>query len=396
MLQIALALGAGIATAASPCILPMLPLLLGASAARDRVGQGVARHRPLFIVLGFVLSFASTALLFGASTHVLGLSQDALRTAGIGVLLISGLLLVWPQLLGRVMAPFGGLSDLAHRLGNRAGAGYWGGLLLGMSMGLLWTPCAGPVLASVLALIATEQHTDQATSLLLAYSVGAGLPMLAIAYGGQAVTARARGLARHAGVIRQIFGAMVMATAAAMYWQVDVAAVAWLTRLVSPNNSRTTELAAAAGARVQAPELVGLDHWLNSAPLTMAGLRGKVVLIDFWTFGCVNCVNTLPHVKEWYQRYKDQGLVVIGVHTPEFAFERETKNVQDAVRRHGIRYPVAQDNRYATWTAWRNQYWPAVYLVDRDGRVVFSHTGEGDYARIEEKIREALVAAGPP
>ncbi len=396
MLQIALALGAGIATATSPCILPMLPLLLGASAARDRVGQGAARHRPLFIVLGFVLSFASTALLFGASTQVLGLSQDALRTAGIAVLLTSGLLLVWPQLLERAMAPFGGLSDLAHRLGNRAGAGYWGGLLLGMSMGLLWTPCAGPVLASVLALIATEQHTDQATSLLLAYSVGAGLPMLAIAYGGQAVTARARGLARHAGLIRQFFGAMVMATAAAMYWQVDVTAVAWLTRLVSPNSSQSKELVkAATDARVQAPEFVGLDHWLNSAPLTMAGLRGKVVLIDFWTFGCVNCVNTLPHVKEWYARYKDQGLVVVGVHTPEFAFEREPTNVQNAVLRHGISYPVAQDNRYATWTAWRNQYWPAVYLVDRDGRVVFSHTGEGDYAHIEEKIREALVAASP-
>lgn len=391
MLQIALALGAGIATATSPCILPMLPLLLGASAVRKHEGPGFARHRPLFIVLGFVLSFASTALLFGASTQVLGLSHNALRSAGIAVLLTSGLLLLWPQLLERTMAPFAGLSDTAHSLGNRAGAGYWGGLLLGMSMGLLWMPCAGPVLASVLALIATEQHTDQAASLLLAYSVGAGLPMLAIAYGGQAVTARVRGLARHAGLIRQFFGAMVIATAAAMYWQVDVTAVAWLTRILSFNSSRTTEVVGVgADAQVQAPEFVALDHWLNSAPLTMAGLRGKVVLIDFWTFGCVNCVNTLPHVKEWYRRYKDQGLVVVGVHTPEFAFERESSNVQNAVLRHGISYPVAQDNRYATWTAWRNQYWPAVYLVDRDGHVVFSHTGEGGYARIEEKIRETL------
>ncbi len=397
MLQFALALGAGVATASSPCILPMLPLLLGASATHNAVETNVARHRPLFIVLGFVLSFAATALLFGASTQVLGLSQTTLRTAGIVVLSLSGLLLLWPQLLERVMAPFGGLADIAHRLGNRAGAGYFGGLLLGMSMGLLWTPCAGPVLASVLGLIATEQQTDHAAGLLLAYSIGAGLPMLAIAYGGQAVLARTRGLARHAGRIRQFFGAMVVATAAAMYWQVDVAAVAWLTRTLHDATGGTAMAASATPtpeAR-NAPEFDGLEHWQNAAPLSMAQLRGKVVLVDFWTFGCVNCVNTVPYVKEWYQRYKDQGLVVVGVHTPEFAFEREAGNVQQAVQRLGITYPVAQDNRYATWNAWGNQYWPAIYLVDRSGRIVFSHVGEGDYAHIEQQIREALQSASP-
>lgn len=398
MLQTVLALGAGVATAASPCILPMLPLLLGASATRAGAEPAAARHRPLFIVLGFVLSFASTAILFGASTHVLGLSQGALRTGGIAVLLLSGALLLWPMLLERVMAPFGRLADWAHTLGNRAGSGYWGGLLLGMSMGLLWTPCAGPVLASVLTLIATEQHTEQAAGTLLAYAVGAGLPMLAIAYGGQAVTARVRGLAGHAGMIRRVFGAMVIGTAAAMYWQVDVAAVAWLTQVVSrpaDKPANTTVTRGSSSAVAQAPEFVGIDHWLNSAPLTLQQLRGKVVLIDFWTYGCVNCLNTLPHVKSWYARYKDQGLAVVGVHTPEYAFERDTGNVQSAIRRYGIDYPVAQDNRYATWTAWGNQYWPAVYLVDRDGHVVFSHAGEGDYETIEQKIKEALARTSP-
>ena len=396
MLQIVLSLGAGVATASSPCILPMLPLLLGASAARQPAQSWTARHRPLFIVLGFVLSFASTALLFGASTHILGLSQGALRTAGIVVLTLSGLLLMWPSLLERVMAPFGGLSDFAHRLGSRAGGGWVGGLLLGMSMGLLWAPCAGPVLASVLALIATQQQTDQAAVLLLAYAVGAGLPMLAIAYGGQAITARARGLARHAGRIRQVFGALVAATAAAMYWQVDTAAVAWLTRLTaSADDNAAHAVANSATLGAPAPEFVGLDHWLNAAPLRMAQLRGKLVLVDFWTYGCVNCVNTVPYIKTWYQRYKDQGLVVVGVHTPEFAFEREPANVLQAVQRLGITYPVAQDNGYTTWNAWSNQYWPAIYLVDREGKIVFSHVGEGDYAYIEQQIRDALQTAAP-
>ena len=395
LLPILLALGAGVATAASPCILPMLPLLLGASVARPNAPGHASRYRPLFIVLGFVVSFASTALLFGATTRVLGLSQQVLRDAGIVILLISGVLLISPTLLERAMAPFGRLADLAHRLGNRAGAGHAGGLLLGVSLGLLWTPCAGPVLASVLALIATDPQSQHAAGLLVAYSVGAGLPMLAIAYGGQAVTAKARGMARHAGALRKLFGGMVIATAAAMHFQVDVGAMAWLSRTFSSEPEQASGATAPPTSGALAPEFSGIDNWFNSSPLTMAQLRGKVVLIDFWTYGCSNCVNTLPHVKRWNALYKDQGLVVVGVHTPEFAFERETDNLRKAIARWGIEYPVAQDNGFRTWTAWRNEYWPAVYLVDREGKVVFRHVGEGDYARIELQIQQALRNAAP-
>jgi thiol-disulfide isomerase/thioredoxin len=145
-----------------------------------------------------------------------------------------------------------------------------------------------------------------------------------------------------------------------------------------------------------APNFNGIEQWLNSEPLSMAGLRGKVVLVDFWTYSCINCLRTLPYVTKWHERYKDHGLVVVGVHTPEFPFERQTGNVQTAIKRFGIRYPVAQDNQYATWKAYDNQYWPAAYLIDRTGRIVLKHFGEGRYDEMESAIRMLLASESVP
>ncbi|EGP09062.1 thioredoxin family protein [Afipia clevelandensis] len=160
----------------------------------------------------------------------------------------------------------------------------------------------------------------------------------------------------------------------------------------SDDTSPTAQSIQVADARTAAPEFTGLTNWQNSGPLTIAGLRGKVVLVNFWTYGCVNCVNTLPHVTQLYAKYKDKGLVIVGVHTPEFPFERSTSNVQAALKRHGITYPVAQDNNSATWNAWRNQYWPAQYIVDQSGRVVYSHAGEGAYDEIDRTVGKLLNA----
>lgn len=397
--QTALAGGAGLATVASPCVLPLLPAMLGVST------QG-GRWRPLAIVLGFVLSFAGVALLFGASAQVLGLRAQTLRDVAAITLLLAGVLMLWPRLADGLMAalsrPLGKLADGAHRLGSHDRGEAWGGLLLGATLGALWTPCAGPVLASILALAAGAGSPARSAPLLLAYAAGAGLPMLALAYGGRWATHRLRPLAQHAVRLRHAFGAMVVLTAMAMLARVDTQAAAWLARVASGAATAAAAAgdallppaqAAPVGVGEQAPEFSGLGPWLNSPPLSMASLKGKVVLVDFWTYACVNCIRTLPHLQRLHERYAHRGLVIVGVHSPEFAFERDTGNVRDAVRRHGLGYAVAQDNGFATWQAWRNLYWPAQYLVGPDGRVVLRHFGEGGEAALDAAIERLLAPA---
>jgi cytochrome c biogenesis protein CcdA/thiol-disulfide isomerase/thioredoxin len=377
VLAAGLALLAGVATVASPCILPMLPIVLGASWGRRDP------RRPLLIVAGFVATFAATAFAFGVSTRVLGISQDALRGVAIAALGVFGALSLFPRVFERLAPALAPVGDVAARLPQREGA--LGALVLGASLGALWTPCAGPVLASILVLLASAPDAWSAAPLLVAYAAGCGIPMLAIAWTGQAASSRIRRIARHAGALRRAFGALVVATALAMLWDYDVAAFAWtLPEIETPQP-------AALALREEAPELAGIDAWLNTPPLQISELRGKVVLVDFWTFACGNCERTLPSLKRWHAHYAAEGLVVIGVHTPEFAFERERENVEAAVRRFGIEHPVALDNRYETWTAWRNRYWPSLYLLDREGRLVFRHEGEGDYEEIERAIEAALT-----
>jgi cytochrome c biogenesis protein CcdA/thiol-disulfide isomerase/thioredoxin len=399
-LLVGIAFVAGMVTAISPCVLPVLPIVFAGGAAGGE-------RRPFAIVAGLVVSFTAFTLAATALLSALGLPQDVLRNIAIGVVALMGLSLLVPAVGRLVERPF-------QSLGRRAPGDVGGGFLLGVSLGLLFTPCAGPIIAAVAAVAATERFTASAVLVTLSYALGAGCVLLALALAarrGLNTTA----LRRRAPLVRKALGGAIVAVAVIMALGLD-------TRLQTkvPGYTRALqglEESAVAASRIDdlvggghgaareteglddfgvAPEFAGISEWFNSAPLTLDALRGKVVLIDFWTYSCINCLRTLPYLTRWDATYRDDGLVIVGVHTPEFAFERDPGNVRDAISDLGIEYPVALDPEFGTWDAWGNRYWPAEYFVDRQGHVRFSHFGEGAYEEKEAVIRELLAEPGLP
>lgn len=404
-----LSLAAGVLTVLSPCVLPVLPFLF-ARRGSGRLFAGLA------LGFGAVMLLAAAGGAWAAQAHGLG------RTLALGLLALFGLALAWPALSARVLRP---LQTLGAALGDRrsAAATDW---LLGVSTGLLWAPCAGPVLGLILTTAALEGGSLATALPLLAYAAGASAMLLAVRVlvgrAGRRIPAALRAAVPWAGATTRLAGAAVLATVVliASGWDTSLAAAfpgtglerleqAWLER-VRPASQPATDTAPEPARRLQAvlvaapeapplpvlgtmPSLSGASGWLQSPPLAPADLRGKVVLVDFWTFGCVNCQRALPSVRDWAKRYRGDGLVVIGVHAPEFAFERDRPNVERAVRRMELDFPIAIDNDFAVWKAWSNQYWPTLYLVDAQGRVRWRHIGEGAYAETEQAIRQLLDEA---
>jgi cytochrome c biogenesis protein CcdA/thiol-disulfide isomerase/thioredoxin len=404
---------AGAATVVTPCVLPVLPALLSAGA----VG---GRRRPLGIVTGLVITFTITIAGLASVIDGVGVADGAARKIAIAVLFAAGVALLVPALGDRLEAP---LSRLA-RFGPRSrGTGFWSGLVVGGALGFLYAPCAGPILAAVVSVGVTQGSSARIVALALAFSLGSGTVLLLLALGGRRVAGRLRSAARGPALQRAV-GVVLVATAALMATDLDVRFQTALANhvpsfVVNPTKSLETSNAverrlaairgrsrfdsSAAPRAVSrrsslpvlgpAPDFTGNQRWFNTPggrPLTLHGLRGRVVLVDFWTYTCINCIRTLPYVKAWYERYRHAGLVVVGVHTPEFDFEKDAGNVEAAIHQNGLSYPVAQDNDYATWDAWSNQFWPAKYLIDARGEVRFTHFGEGDYAQTESAIRSLL------
>jgi len=387
---------AGVITAISPCVLPVLPILLAG---------GASGRKPMRVIAGLVASFSVFTLFATWILDKLGLPQDTLRNLAIVFLFVLAAILLVPQAALIVERPLAVFS----RFRPRGADG--GGFLFGATLGLVFVPCAGPVLATVTVVAANNNVGLRAILLTLAYALGAAVPMIAIAFGGREAAARLR---RHARTVRRLSGAMIAAVAFGLVFHLDdnlatltPGYTTFLQNKVEDNSTAKRELAKVRGggtALAAAPhKTVGglpdygvapplhLDGaWINSQPLTLQQLRGKVVLIDFWTYSCINCLRTLPHLKSWYATYHDKGLVIVGVHTPEFAFEHVTSNVRAAVKRLGIKYPVMQDNRYKTWDNYANQYWPAEYLIDKQGHVRHTHFGEGEYDQTEALIRRLL------
>ena len=417
LLLVLFAFVAGAATALSPCVLPVLPVALAAGATGGR-------RRPLGVVTGLVLSFtfATVALVYLLSA--LGLPDKLFRTLAIVVLGVAGVVLIVPGAAARVEA---WLTRLAPRLPARAsGDGFRSGVLLGLSLGFVYAPCAGPILAGVITVSASQDFTAGRLAVAFAYSAGSAVVLYALMLGGRRLSAP---LARRGAVFQQAMGVVMLVVAVVMATELDIRfenriAASLPAILVNPSkdleeasatrdrladvrgdaHGTVAEAATASdggGGRLKvigrAPEIQGTQRWFNTPggrALTLRSLRGRVVLIDFWTYSCINCLRTLPALRAWDGRYRRDGLTIIGMHAPEFPFERDADNVREAIARNRLRYPVAQDNDFANWSAYGNQYWPAKYLIDARGRVRYVHFGEGEYDRTERAIRTLLAEAG--
>jgi cytochrome c biogenesis protein CcdA/thiol-disulfide isomerase/thioredoxin len=401
LILVPIAFAAGVITAFTPCILPVLPVVLAG-------GAGAGTRRPYAIAAGLITTFTAFLLAGAWLWGLIGISAKHQIQIGAALLLALALTLIVPKVGELVERPF--------RFVTRRRAGdLGGGFLLGASLGLVFIPCGGPVLATLTANAATDRVGGWIVAIAIAYAAGAAVPLLAIARGSRGLAARFR---QHAQAVRVAGGVLMAAAAVVIYqgWaenlQTKVPGYAqWVQDAIERNSVAETRLNRLGGtseaAFVSRGELVGkvslkdygtapdvhdISAWINSRPLSLARLRGKVVLVDFWTYSCINCLRTLPYLKAWDARYRSKGLVILGVHTPEFAFEHDLGNVRKAVKRLGIGYPVALDNGYGTWKAYSNNYWPADYLVDQAGRVRDVHFGEGDYAKTERNIRLLLEA----
>lgn len=417
LLVIGFAFVAGLLTILAPCTLPVVPLVLGGA-------SGGGRRRIAGLFAGFGASFLAATVLISAVLAAAGLTTDRLRLAAVVILGLVGLTLAVPRLgawvESRIPTRAGIVGRPPHLI--RRGAddarpgGFGAGLAIGAGIGLIWAPCVGPIMAAVIAAAVANGPTSASVAIAVAYVLGAIVPLAAIARWGRRATRSID--ARRGDRIRRGFGLAMFVTSVVVLTGLDVPLQARLTAVLPaelgstlfaieqqpavqeeltvlrPPNAATTD-AVPLEDLGPAPELTGITAWINSSPMTLAQLRGKVVLVHFWTFGCINCIHVQPYVKAWSDRYAAEGFVVLGIHTPELSFERDLDNVRDAVAKADVRFPVAFDPAYATWNAYRNSYWPAFYFVDKTGRIRHVHFGEGDYEGSEAVIRE-LLAEQPP
>ncbi|MCQ1838207.1 cytochrome c biogenesis protein DipZ [Neorhizobium galegae] len=409
----------GALTILSPCILPILPFVFA------RAGQPFVR-RTLPMLVGMAATFALVATLAAVGGSWAVHANEYGRLAAIILLAVFGVSLLSPRVASFVTRP---VVDFGNKLMNASGKPgsvptAASSFVLGVATGLLWAPCAGPILGLVLTGAALQGANLETTFLLAAYAAGAATSLaVALIVGGKVFA----GMKRSLGVserIRQVLGATVLAGVAAIAFGLDTGLLARLSYAstasfeqtvldglhAKPSAGSPSEIAgngmmiAAADTtwpfrsnlpvEGRAPSLDGAVEWLNSAPPTAEQLRGKVVLVDFWTYSCINCIRTVPYVRAWAEKYKDQGLVVIGVHAPEFAFEKRIDNVKKAVGDFKIGYPIAIDNDYKIWRAFENSYWPAQYLIDARGQIRYHHFGEGNYRQSEQAIQDLLREAG--
>ena len=410
----------GIVTIFAPCIWPILPIVLSSSVSGGK-------KKPLGLVTGLAVSFIFFTLTLATIVTFIPFDPEVLRYFAVIIIAFLGVVLVVPALGDRLEVLVSRLGSFGGRFTSGRGDGFGGGFITGAALGLIWTPCAGPILAAVATLAATRSVSFEAFILIVVYVAGVSIPLYILTLIGGKALAKTRSLSLYTGVIQKVFGIIMILSALMIFFGYDKKLQVTLLekfphygnfltifetqaektgqlesirtgKEIIPGEKESRVLDAMLQPKLEnlgkAPEITGINGWLNSDGTSLEALRGKVVLIDFWTYSCINCIRTLPHVTGWYEKYKDQGFVVIGVHTPEFAFEHKKENVAEALKKYHIQYPVAQDNDYATWQAYSNRYWPAHYLIDAEGNVRRVHFGEGEYEETEAAIVALLKEAG--
>ncbi len=416
VLLIAFSFLAGLVTILTPCIWPLLPIILSSTIA----GGATSHRRPLGITLGIIISFSIFTLVISSLVSLFHIDPNVLRLIAVVVIAFLGLSMLIPALSEFLQNLISRLTGTIGQRFQTKGTGFLGGFITGLSLGIIWSPCAGPILASIATLAAAGKVSTEVIAITLSYAIGVGIPLFLFSFASQALINRTKFISSHTLQIERVFGILMLLTALAIYTNYDVylqnqilqkfpglntalngfensSVVKQELNVLKGTSSQTPQVIDQNGlfnANQPAPDFTGGTTWLNSQPLTISSLKGKVVLVDFWTYTCINCIRTLPHVTSWYNTYKDKGFVVVGVHTPEFAFEHDTNNVKNALNLFGITYPVVQDNNYGIWNNYNNQYWPAEYLIDAKGIIRREHFGEGEYDQMEQAIQKLLIENG--
>jgi cytochrome c biogenesis protein CcdA/thiol-disulfide isomerase/thioredoxin len=381
VIHIGLAFIEGFALILSPCVLPILPIILAGSLTGSK-------KRPLGIIIGFILTFAVFSYFAHTLVHYLGIDLTVVRHGAYILLLLFGITLLSTHLTEWFNHWASKITSIGPSALGQKSKGFLSGLFLGSLVSILWTPCAGPILAAVIVQIVIQQETIMSFLILLAFALGAAIPMLISAFYSVQIRDGFLFFKAHALLFRKTLGVIILLNVAYMVAQ-ESGYGSLVT--VSDQGIRTSNyLRDGLWRPYPAPEISGINTWINSPPLVLSQLKGKVVLVDFWTYSCINCIRTLPYLNYWYQQYHHKGLVIIGIHAPEFDFEKNATNVTNAVHQYALKYPIALDNQFSTWRNFSNHYWPAHYLINKQGKVVYEHIGEGKYDSTENNIRFLL------
>jgi cytochrome c biogenesis protein CcdA/thiol-disulfide isomerase/thioredoxin len=391
---------AGMITILAPCVLPLLPVIIGGSIS----GNVSDKRRPFIIAASLAISLILFTVLLKATTLFINVSPQVFVYASGGILIALGIVFLFPGIYEWAILKLNLQAKSQQLLGRGSGKGpIIGAIITGAALGPVFSSCS-PVYAYILATVLPVNFAA-AMVYMISYVLGLSIMLLLVGFLGRKFVAKIKFASNPKGWFNRTIAIIFIVVGIFIITGFDKRLQTYvsektpfdfdiLSSKLIPTSNRETNSGVLNVKPYDAPEFTGLTDWINSKPLTVEDLRGKVVLVDFWTYSCINCIRTQPYLKSWYETYKDSGLVVVGIHAPEFAFEQKPENVKNAVQKAGLQYPIALDNDFSTWGAYENQYWPASYLIDRDGKVRRYHGGEGQYKETEQAIRMLLEQDG--